>query len=106
MEKQLTTETRTEILKADNLMILILSLILSFFLFLSIHVLVYKEIPDFFVWLLLAGGFVMSTAIFLHLLIASIRYNRPFLEIIECLFALLISVGFCYLFYTCYRQIE
>lgn len=107
MEKQLTTETRTEILKADNLMILILSLILSFFLFLSIHVLVvHIEIPDVFVWLFLAGFLVMCTAFSLYILIASIRYKRPLEDIFKFLFMFLMNVGFCRLVYIGYCELE
>ena len=107
MEKQLTTETRAEILKEDNIKITILSLILGFFLFLSIHVLVvYIEIPDVFVWLFVIGGFAMCAASFLNLLIASIRYKRPLKDTINCLVAFLVNAGLCYLVYTSYRQIE
>ena len=119
MEKQLTTETRTEKLNRHRLKIREDLFLLFFILYSSSFIMVSFVFPDSkkdiaikipnylgWCWFLLALGIGGYTASRIEPLIHSIRYKKPATKIILDLFILIIGVGSCCMVYYYYRQAE
>ena len=57
-------------------------------------------------WISSVVCLVIGTAIWIDIIIASIRYKRPLEDIFKFLFMFLMNVGFCRLVYIGYCELE